>query len=108
MVAMGFATASFEDEKRFWVWPRPTDHSIGSGAAWLDEYTFGIRATKESFTHDILKQAFKRYQGLIATNKGVRSFSCSFRFCVFPFSTFSILTTVLGTYIYFSSIFGVS
>jgi len=71
---VGFTTALYEDEKKFWVWPQPFQHTIGSGALWLDEYNFNFRTTKGSFTHDILKEAFKRYQGLIAKNKAVRTF----------------------------------
>ena len=64
----------FAKAKKFWVWPMPAQSSIGESASWLDEYTFTIRTTKDSYTHDILKQAFQRYNKLIAQNKGVRFF----------------------------------
>jgi hypothetical protein len=66
------ASAFYETEKKLWVWPMPLQSSIGDSSSWLDEYTFIIRTTKSSYNHDILKEAFKRYKGLIAQNKGVR------------------------------------
>lgn len=71
-----FAAALYDQEKQLWVTPAPKSSQIGEKASWLDEYGFTIQTTRRSFTHDILKQAFKRHQGFLKQNKGVRiSFS---------------------------------
>jgi hexosaminidase len=71
LAVAGLTAGLYEKEKQFWVWPKPGLSSIGSQASWLDEYNFNFHTTKNSFTHDILKQAFKRYQGFLKANKGV-------------------------------------
>lgn len=73
-VVLNQAAALYEAEKQIWVWPKPSSVSHGDSSVWLDEYTFAFRTSPNSFTHDILTQAFKRYSGIIRSNKGVRTF----------------------------------
>lgn len=70
--------ALYEEEKKVWVWPKPSSLKTGNGSLWLEEYTFSIKTTKDSYTHDILKEAMKRYSKVLETNKGVRTFPTEF------------------------------
>lgn len=91
----GSAFAAYEKEKKFWVWPKPVNSSIGDASAWLDESNFVIKLAPGSFEHDILTSACSRFAKSIAQNHGVRLSDLSY-FMFLP--SLAILPTFILTY----------